>query len=466
MVPLLQAESIPSFDVTQYGAVGDGTTDSSAAIRSAIAAARASAAHPSIVFPGGYYRIPKTASFVIDFPAHIVGSSGDFNSGSVIYADSGRSTPIFDFVQGAQGSSVEKLALYSSGALNGASGIHVNIASSTNGNGTTPLRFENLFMAGLYDGISIDNGNTVFMSHLMMANNQNDGIKITKGIGFYIHDSEILGSHNYGLEINGSSGKQADCAAFQLNNTQFQGFGGNGGILMKNMTQFFGQGVSSDTSLNDGIVVLSNTSDIDFVDSWTAGAGCRTLSTGGCSWGGPGHGIYLAGTANFRWTGGFIRGNSKSGVFIDYGNRDVSFDHVGFSANGLMNNKAADSYGILVQQQVGNLRVANSSFGNLGEDLLAPADQQTYGIFFNVNASNGYQPGLQIQGNNYNGNYGLTNAYTSPWMVAGNAFGPNWGVGAGIPAGSCKNGSLFSNAAGKLGSTFYVCVSGAWVNLK
>jgi len=41
-----------------------------------------------------------------------------------------------------------------------------------------------------------------------------------------------------------------------------------------------------------------------------------------------------------------------------------------------------------------------------------------------------------------------------------------WRSGTGTPSGSCTSGSLYSNTSGTSGSTLYVCVSSAWVDLK
>jgi len=51
-------------------------------------------------------------------------------------------------------------------------------------------------------------------------------------------------------------------------------------------------------------------------------------------------------------------------------------------------------------------------------------------------------------------------------IVSGAGIGPSpsalWTYGTAAPSGSCNSGSLYSNTAGSSGSTFYVCVSGAW----
>lgn len=43
---------------------------------------------------------------------------------------------------------------------------------------------------------------------------------------------------------------------------------------------------------------------------------------------------------------------------------------------------------------------------------------------------------------------------------------PGWTHGTAAPKGSCKNGSLYSNTSGSPGSTLYVCVAGAWADIK
>lgn len=44
-----------------------------------------------------------------------------------------------------------------------------------------------------------------------------------------------------------------------------------------------------------------------------------------------------------------------------------------------------------------------------------------------------------------------------------NFSGPSWTTGAGSPSGTCVNGSIYSNTTGTAGSTFYTCVSTAWL---
>ena len=42
----------------------------------------------------------------------------------------------------------------------------------------------------------------------------------------------------------------------------------------------------------------------------------------------------------------------------------------------------------------------------------------------------------------------------------------SWTQGPAAPSGACTNGSLYSNTTGTSGSTFYVCVSGGWVDVR
>jgi hypothetical protein len=42
----------------------------------------------------------------------------------------------------------------------------------------------------------------------------------------------------------------------------------------------------------------------------------------------------------------------------------------------------------------------------------------------------------------------------------------SWTSGSGRPTGGCANGSMYSNVRGSAGSTLYVCVSGKWIDLK
>jgi Pectate lyase superfamily protein len=50
--------------------------------------------------------------------------------------------------------------------------------------------------------------------------------------------------------------------------------------------------------------------------------------------------------------------------------------------------------------------------------------------------------------------------------VAGMNGGKTWSSSNIVPSGTCVNGSLYTNTAGGAGTTFYVCVAGAWTDIK
>ena len=78
------AATTPSFDVTTYGAVGDGTTDDTAPVARALAAA-AAAAPATVLFPGG--------KVFLTGPINVTASQMTLQVDGTIRGISGNNTP-------------------------------------------------------------------------------------------------------------------------------------------------------------------------------------------------------------------------------------------------------------------------------------------------------------------------------------------------------------------------------------
>jgi len=133
-----QGGELPWVDVKQYGATGDGTTDDTAAILSAIAAVPANG---TVFFPPGNYRISD--ELPINTRLNILGSG----QASQIYQSADKSLFVFGPWYLVQGISVRDLYLGSAATSPGTALLKlVNTHRS---------RFDNIIMLGSYYGVHL-----------------------------------------------------------------------------------------------------------------------------------------------------------------------------------------------------------------------------------------------------------------------------------------------------------------------
>ena len=255
----------------------------------------------------------------------------------------------------------------------------------------------------------------------------------------FLRSSTISGAANADIDIT-------NAVDIGINNVQT--FHGVNGILVTHSSQFFFQGVTADSTTGDAFSI-STSDDLNFVNCWAGG------STGG-------HGVSLLTVNNFSWMGGFIRSNYGSGIYVNSGVQNLSISNASVSANGHLNTTGVDTYGIYVNQAMTNLRVTNNIFGDVGEDATDLA--QTYSLYFNTGS--GATANTAVVQGNQDFHDTFSNAYTSPWILAGNTSQPSWTVGNGAPSGSCTTGSLYSALVAVGGLTnpgaLSVCINSAW----
>src|SRR5208337_982929 len=156
--------------------------------------------------------------------------------------------------------------------------------------------------------------------------------------------------------------------------------------------QVFAKGVVVDTiHQQDGILIGGSGAvfHIDFTESWTAGTE-------------KGYGINLnnSHTNGFTWSGGFIRENYLSGVFIQAG-ENIQILGAQISANGHNNATGHDTYGVSVASGVSHFMIADSLIGKTGFDeegggtmrqsigiYIAPGDSDFFEVINNMDAGN------------------------------------------------------------------------------
>jgi hypothetical protein len=431
--------SDPFIDVKAFGALGDGKTDDTANIQKALTYAAGLKTQPEVFFPAGTYIISQTLT--IGSPMRLVGTSADITGGSSIRTTSATADVIFLDV-GAAGSAIEGLSIRSTQfSQTAGAGIRVNFTTSNNGTGMTPLRIENVFVSNMYDGIWIQAANNVYLSDLLIAAVAHDGLRLgVTGSSSHVLDVYLRSSIMSALKTANADVDITNSDGVELNNVQT--YQGGYGFLIANSRQLFFQGVIADSPILDAYAI-NNSMDLNFVNSWAAGSA-------------TGHGVSLLTVNNFSWMGGFIRENYASGIFVQSGVQNLSVSTAALSSNGLNNTTQTDTYGIYIDQPMTNLRVVNNVFGDVGED--AGVVKQTYALYFNTAASATANTAV-IQGNqDFHDTF--SNAYTSPWFLAGNPGQLSWSVGSGAPSGTCNSGSLYSALVN--GGSLYVCVNATW----
>jgi len=191
------------------------------------------------------------------------------------------------------------------------------------------------------------------------------GLHLTNGAGIWLTDVEIWGNAR-GIVIDPG---------------QHEGVG-----------QVFAKGVVVDTShQQDGILMGGSGAvfHIDFAESWVAGSE-------------KGYGINLnnSHTNGFTWSGGFIRENHLSGVFIQAG-ENIQILGTQISANGHNNTTGHDTYGVSVAPGVSHFMIADCLIGRTGFDeegggtmrqsvgiYIAPGDSDFFEVINNMDAGN------------------------------------------------------------------------------
>jgi hypothetical protein len=175
----IAAAALPWFIVTDptYGAVGDGTTDDTSAINSAIAALN-SATRGVLYFPAGSYKC-TSALTTITVQCTILGDGGSGDSGHVY------GTPATEILQTSATANLFAVS---------ANGCAIRGVALSNTNGGTPS-------AGA--GISMSGGYFTRISDCTVSRFYDD-ISISNGAGWSIDDCFIHDPIRYGLRVQGT----------------------------------------------------------------------------------------------------------------------------------------------------------------------------------------------------------------------------------------------------------------------
>lgn len=350
-----RSSSERSFSVKEFGAIGDGAADDTKPVQAAINAAQA--VRGTVLFPAPSVRYTISGTLAVTAPILLEGTAGGQLYGGVQIWMSNTKADLIDLNQGSEGTRIEGITLRVNGNPTGGAGIAINFTSSIDGSGQEEVFIDHCALSNLYDGIVINGGNGVDLSHLNVAANMNDGVLVKDVTGMYFSSSNVIGNRHANIELRKG-------AAFWW--TDIQTYGGPYGLLIdppsgNGVSQIFAKGFIADTESHDAIALPAtggSVNQIEFANSWAT-------STTGRS--GGGHGVDLANPNldDFTWIGGWIRSSFLSGVNLSAGN-NVRFLDAKFSANGFLN--PVGQSGIRIAPGVSNFAVENCVFGNLGHD--------------------------------------------------------------------------------------------------
>lgn len=190
------------FNVKNYGAVGDGTTDDTSAINDAIAALVA-AGRGVLYFPSGDYKVTSTLT-ALSVPFIVLGDgSASFDItqyGSRITFTSG-STDLFSAT--AKVGLFAHIALYSNsgGTPSAGAGVHVSSAYLEQ-----RVDFEDMHVRGFYDGLDIQVGAQWVISRLLVTAPVRYGIRIRNTVNPDAGDWSISDTNIYSEAYDADAG--------------------------------------------------------------------------------------------------------------------------------------------------------------------------------------------------------------------------------------------------------------------
>lgn len=282
------ALNLIGLSVNDYGAIGDNTTDDTAAIQAAIDAAGNTVGTRTVYFPAGTYRI--TSPLVIKLQGTSLIGDGTFSS--IINQVTVSAHAIkYDAPNNVQYTAIRHLGITGVGGdTSTGTGIYARSDTGPGNFFASQFLFENVRVVGFANGIWAQNSPKTVVRNCLLANNV-VGIRFTKADTFLIENCAIA-----------ASGVTADTTGIILENSYAPIVSGSN----------FG-----------GVVMLGEFGDLDRFIDVTGGSIFSVIqpnvercgmSSGQCA-------IYLAGTARMDWTGGRISngsGDSTTAIFRLY----------------------------------------------------------------------------------------------------------------------------------------------------
>ncbi len=137
-------------------------------------------------------------------------------------------------------------------------------------------------------------------------------------------------------------------------------------------------------------------------------------------------------------------------------------------------NNATDSIAMYINKVPNNTATSTNSDYDFGASVFSLSQSKSLGWSSSATGAGTGGSSPTIQTGLSQPSAGIVSVDTN---VPGNAAGTlraatlqagsaTWTANSGVPSGACANGSLYSNTTGAAGTTFYACISGAWLDVK
>jgi hypothetical protein len=338
----MQDKARESVSVKDFGAVGDGVTDDTAAIQAAI---NSLGTFGAVVFPSGTF---KFSGITISNSISIEGSG--YQNGATRFLNPTATIPFFT-VTGASGVSFSKF--YASASVTRTNGAFISIS------GSSRVKFSDFYMSGHYIGLSINSSDNIVIDSFSMFDAVLGAIQV--GNSGRVENCSIN---------NGYIKNQTTAATFGV----FAGFVDvmslGAGLVIINQGSCFKISPASGqvASLVDayGTVFDTATKGVEIVPTGT-GKVERCDFVGGWYGENSGTGFDIDGTSGYvsgiRIISGDFINNTNNGISITASNADqITVSSCNFASNGI---------GIRLDGAIGDLLIENCFLGAYGD---APAN--------------------------------------------------------------------------------------------
>lgn len=381
----VQSKLRESVSVKDFGAKGDGVTDDTAAIQTAVDAVS------NIFIPAGDYKI--TAPITLRSNVAVVGGGRDVTN--IKPATSG--TAAFTGVNCTEVEITGLSIVYPSSGTVGGVGVEIKTGFY--------WFLEDISIHNAYIGVSIqDTSNSTKASEILVRNATACGIKVIDSANLLLNNSMVINddTSRCALGCVRLENYAEGCNFFTLHTYQ-----GAYPLITEAAVNGLGtrpaynkfHGCYFDAAANP--VLIQKAAELDFTDCWFSNR--------------PSHGAYVADSTGIKFNGGGAINCGSHGVLVDTGSEYVTFDS--FSAKGNSATSANSFDGIAIGGGVSKFAINNCQATN---DLIYFGSQR-HGIHIFPGASNQFT----ITGNLLTGNVtsGLLDESSGTSRVIGSNVG-------------------------------------------
>lgn len=369
----------PYFDVKAFGAVGNGTSDDTAAINSAIAAVAAQTRGGCVYFPTGLYLI---SSALTTLPNNCALRGADRGSTVLLVASTFLTGDIITCPAGGDGITIADIALFSSTTRTSGAGINTN--------GCNDIIVQDFTLNGMFNGIYVNGGSI----KVLITNGQINASGVGTGVGILIVNGAAGDTYLRGIVMsNPAATASRPLAGIRVQQT------GHSSILECNVTGCLtglqvdpGAGQLVNYLFVDHALFDSNSTNGAWFNAATATSSIQSVKCANAwfSGSGTGPGLLTAGVSggvldDLELVACRFLNNGTHGVSHGYG---TNLAILGGTIAGNSVASANTSDGVNVAAGVSNWKVVASKIGTAGA---ARTVQQRYGVYVNSGASNFYQ---------------------------------------------------------------------------